>query len=385
MALLPGTMAIPYGSDLADEVDLNDMDSDQQFWWQATGPSLSRLLALSGYTEKDQRSHLQWYRRFITAALGPRPIPGTKPLFQPCPVFDGSACELSINFKERSPERVVRFTIEATSSEAGTNADPFNQEETPKLLRSMVGHIDSLDLYQFNIFVEKFFFAPEDAAVLLPRVPQGTPLSQVWLAFDLLRGGDILTKVYFMPILKWIETGVSTKDLVYDAARKCNKYGSYERPIQLLDGFLCERDVSPVVEMVAIDCIDSPDARIKVYLRTGANTLAEAKHLFTLGGRLSGELVDQGLEALSKLWPLLFRLQEGASLENIEVFPAGSYCGCAVEMRTDFDEPETKLHIPVRKIQGTDAQLCESLSNWFRMCGHGEFSARYKGDLEMVL
>ncbi|KAK4201189.1 aromatic prenyltransferase [Triangularia verruculosa] len=375
-------MAIFHSSGLADEADFDSLD--QRFWWQATGPSLSRLLALSGYTDKDQQSHIHWYHQFITAALGPRPIAGTKLLFQPCPVFDGSACELSINFKERSPERTVRFTIEATGHEAGTNADPFNQDESTRLLQSMVGNVGGLDLHQFNIFAEKLFFSPEDAAALLPHVPQGTPLSQVWLAFDLLRGGDIMAKVYFMPILKWIETGIPTKDLVFDAARRCDKHGSYERPIQLLDDFLCEGVAPPVVEMVAIDCINSLDARIKVYLRTDANTLGKARHLLTLGGRLSGELVEQGLEALSELWPVLFCLPEGTDIDNIEVFPAGSYCGCAVEMKPDREEPETKLHIPVRKIQGTDAQLCESLSKWFKQRGHTEFSAKYKENLENV-
>ena len=195
-----------------------------------------------------------------------------------------------------------------------------------------------------------------------------------------------MAKAYFMPILKWLEIGTATKDLVFAAVRACDRRGSYDAPVRLLDGFLVESGGTFVVEMVAIDCVDSPDARIKVYLRTGVNTLARAKHVLTLGGRLSGATMEEGLAALSDLWPILFRPGEGADAETAEIFPAGSYCGCAVEMKVGREEPETKLHIPVRKMMGaTDAQICESLAAWFQKRGHSGFSATYKKDLEYVL
>jgi DMATS type aromatic prenyltransferase len=358
---------------------------DATFWWQTTGLPLGRLLTVSDYSEQDQQSHLTWYRRFIAPALGPRPIHGVQPRFQPCPVYDGSPCELSTNFKERSPDRTVRFTIEATGHKSGTPADPFNQDETTRLLRSMVDYVPGLDLHQFDIFSQALFFSPEAAGALLPRVPKGTPLSQVWLAFDLHRGGTILAKVYFMPILKWIDSGTPTKDLVFAAARACIRHGSYDEPVRLLDDFLGQEAGTFVVEMVAIDCVDSPDARIKAYLRTNVNTLGRAKHVLTLGGRLTGAAVTKGLTALSELWPILFRLGSAADAESAEIFPEGSYCGCAVEMRVGREDPETKLHIPVRKIAGTDAQICESLASWFQKRGHGKFAMAYKDDLARVL
>lgn len=370
--------------------ELGFANEDQEFWWRATAPSLGQLLASCQYSDEEQRSHLRWYRRFIIPALGPRPIPGKKPLFQPCPVFDGSACELSINFKERSRARTVRFTIEATGYEAGTAKDPFNQDASTHLLWTMVDNVPGMDLRHFDIFADEFFLPSEAAATAVSRLPAGTPLSQIWLAFDLLRGGKILAKVYFMPILKWALTGApTTKDLVFATARRCSgKHGAYDAPIDLLDGYLesFPRGRGPTAEMVAIDCVDSPDSRIKVYLRTGANTLARAKDLLSLGGRLSGERsVQAGLEALTELWPMLFRLGPDKDVDNVEVFPAGSYCGCAIESKPGQTLPETKLHIPVRKIQGTDAQICESLTAWFRRRGHGEFAAAYKTDLETAL
>jgi DMATS type aromatic prenyltransferase len=362
-------------------------NEDQEFWWRATAVSLGRLLANCRYSEEGQVTHLRWYHRFIIEALGPRPIPGVKPRFQPCPVFDGSACELSVNWKESTPERTVRFTIEATGFDAGTEADPFNQDETKVLLRKMARETPDIDLRRFDYFASKLFLSSQEAKTVVRKIPPGTPLSQVWVAFDLL-DGKIMPKVYFMPVLKWISTDIPSKTLVLDLARGCNgAYGNFDASVDILNSYLNSfppRE-APVVEMVAIDCIDSPKSRIKIYLRTSVNTLARAKRAFTLGGRLSGDVIDEGLQALASLWPILFRLPSDHDVEDVEVFRDGSYCGNAIEMKPGHAEPEVKIHIPVSKIPGTDAQICESLSAWFRLRGHDQFAADYQKDLAAAL
>ena len=371
---------VPYDT-LSQSFEL--LNEDEKFWWRATAPSLGQLLASSQYSREDQLTHLRWYRQFIIPALGPHP---SKAHFQPCPVFDGSACEHSMNWKEFETARTIRFTIEATGFQAGTATDPFNQEQTKDLLRNMAKEIPDIDLKQFEIFVDEFFLPKEVANSLKAKLPTGTPLSQAWVAFDLL-AGKVLPKVYFMPILKWMHTGIPSSTLVFGAAEKCNRIDvTYNDSIKFVKDYLesFTPGQGPVVEMVAIDCIDSPSSRIKVYLRTGVTTLAKAKDQFSLGGRLSGHSINEGLEALSELWPILFRL-EGDDINNIEVLPEGSYCGCAIEMKLGQAEPETKLHIPVRKIEGTDAQLCDSLSTWFRSRGHEELAERYKSDLSAAL
>jgi hypothetical protein len=62
---------------------------DQKFWWRAIAPSLGSLLASCRYSEDDQLAHLRWFHRFIIPALGPRPIPGQTPLFEPSPYVMG--------------------------------------------------------------------------------------------------------------------------------------------------------------------------------------------------------------------------------------------------------------------------------------------------------
>ena len=134
--------------------------------------------------------------------------------------------------------------------------------------------------------------------------------------------------------------------------------------------------------MVAIDCIDSPQSRIKVYLRTAVDTLSRAKTAFSLGGRLKGETIDKGLEALEELWSLLFDLEENKDVAELKILPAGSYCGKAIEMKPGAKQPEVKLHIPIRKREVNDIQIAESLCSWFRRRGHADFASRYVADLE---
>lgn len=238
------------------------------------------------------------------------------------------------------------------------------------LLRALAEEDASVSLKRFELFAERLFIKKEDALELAVRIPSGTPRSQVWMAFDLLRDGGVMAKVYFMPVLKMIQSGVETKTLVFEAARACEEYGSFDQSIRVLEGYFGDfgEGLGPVVEMVG----------------TSVDTLAKAKKAFSLGGRLKGEEIVEGIKALEELWPILFRI-DASEAEEATIFPPGSYCGNAIEMKPGAAFPEVKLHIPVRKIEGTDAQLCESLSKWFARRGHGEFAASYKKELQAAL
>ncbi|KAK0710368.1 tryptophan dimethylallyltransferase-domain-containing protein [Apiosordaria backusii] len=207
-----------------------------------------------------------------------------------------------------------------------------------------------------------------------------------------------MAKVYFMPFLKWLHTSASsisptiaTKDIVFDIARQCNgPYGSYDHPIALLDLYLCSfasGQFQPMVEMVAIDCVDSPGARIKCYLRTGVTTLQQAREAMTLGGRIKNGDTDATLELLGELWGVLFRSKVGSheEIETKSVLVEGAYCHLAVEMKAgDPGSVETKLHIPVNKVADgglSDEVICAGLGEWFAKRGHGEFDGGYRKEL----
>lgn len=362
------------------EIEL--LGEDQVFWWNATAHSLGSLLRTSHYSEDAQISYLRWFYQWIIPALGPRPVRG-RPQHESCLVFDGSICEYSINWKEKQPHQTVRLTIEPTGFEAGTTADPFNQQATKNILIQMAKDIPGIDLRQFEHLASEIFLPNEAAVSLLPTLPVSIPRSRAWAAFD-LDHGKTMVKAYFIPLLKSIQTGVKTKTLVFDAITT----PLHKRSIAQINGYLesFPAEQEPSVSLVAIDCTYSPDARVKVYLQTTVNTLAKAKSMFTLGGRLSGPIIEAGQKALSELWCHIFTLSTEDS-EDKEVLTDSPYCGFAFEMKVARGDSmlEPKIYIPLWRLGKTDSQLCEKLSSWFKIHGHDDFAARYKQDLVSAL
>ncbi|GAB1316444.1 hypothetical protein MFIFM68171_06654 [Madurella fahalii] len=120
-------------------------------------------------------------------------------------------------------------------------------------------------------------------------------------------------------------------------------------PLDLFESYMqsfTDKSIAPKVEMIAIDCVDSPASRIKMYLRTSVTTLAGARDTYTLRDRLDGETVEAGLDAMGQLWRILFRLDALGDIDDVDVLPAGSYCGFAVEMKPGRARPKVKMHIP---------------------------------------
>ncbi|KAK5652926.1 hypothetical protein OQA88_9405 [Cercophora sp. LCS_1] len=254
---------------------------DTTFWTLHTLPALRSLLFQTSYPPSTIASHLALLQSHIIPSLGP-----SHPRhFRPCPVYDGSPFEPSLNHTDRLPS-TIRFTIEAVGPNAGLPSDPFNQDATIALLRSLPFE---LDLTLFNALSSVLFFTPEEAAAQVTAIPDGTPKSQAWIAFDLLRDGGVLVKVYLMPVLKMLATGRGSEELAFEGI---GDVGGYERGVSILGEFLRRDGAKEVVEMVGVDCVRA--GRVKAYLRTGVRTLEAAREVLTLGGRVEA----RGLEEL---------------------------------------------------------------------------------------
>lgn len=368
-------------------------NEDQEFWWKATAPPLADLLHKSGYSPAQLEFHLTWYRRFIPASLGPRPVPGKKLAYLAGPPWDGSPMEPSINWKEKSRSgRLIRFTIGPSSDRAGTDADPFGQAEPDRLLRSMADFIPGLSLKNYEVLVENLFIKKQDQAALLARIPAYTPRVQAWLAWDCRPAGP-MAKVYFLPYLKMLETGRHSNDFLADIVEQCSSkediYGSYEESYGIfrdyLDSFADTPRLLPQTQFFGIDCTNGPESRIKTYASTRANTLREAKKLWTLGGRAIGPDTDDGLQALTEMWPIFFGLDSLEGMDDRVVFPDGYGVLACIELKPGPGVPEVKLHWPLDVFNLTDSEISARLSAWFRHRGHGEFADKYSSDLEESL
>jgi DMATS type aromatic prenyltransferase len=213
-------------------------------------------------------------------ALGPRPI-DDKPYYAPSWLtYDGSYLEYSLNWKEKKRDQTIRFSLEPSSREAGTAADPLQQMAAKDLLNSMAKHVPGIDLERFNLFHTETCVPSEAADEIKAKNPAGAPLSSFWVAFHLARDGGIVTKAYFIPHMRSVLTGIPTKTITFGAIRKCNRpVRSYDSSITVLDDYLetFPAGKAPQVVMLGNDCfVDSPSCRNKVYVYAAVGKLAHA-------------------------------------------------------------------------------------------------------------
>ncbi|RWA08746.1 hypothetical protein EKO27_g6370 [Xylaria grammica] len=369
--------------------------ADQAFWWGALAHPLATLLRTSQYSQLDQLYYLRWFHKWVTPALGPRPIDG-KPHYGAWLTYDGSCLEYSLNWKEKKPGQTVRFTIEPSSKDAGTAADPLKQLAAREFLTAMAKDVPGIDMKRFDLFHSEICVPDDRANEVQIKNPVGGPLTLVWVAFDLERG-RIVAKAYFLPHMKAVLTGIPTKTIVFDAIRKCNGLGgSYDGSITALNDYLesFPLDKAPQVVLLSNDCVaDSPACRNKVYVHASVGTLAHAKSMFHLGGRLSGETIAAGLRSVHDLWCHLFNLDStDPDSENVVALADGRLFLCVYEMRPTKGgdvsggvDMEVKLHIPGWRLGKSDTEMSEMMRSWFRSHGDREFAARYEPDLASAL
>ncbi|ORY71068.1 aromatic prenyltransferase [Pseudomassariella vexata] len=365
---------------------------DRNFWWGALAEPLATLLQTSQYAYDVQLKYLRWFHKWIPAALGPRPISG-KPFYGSWLTYDRSALEYSLNWKEKSPFQTVRFTLEPMSKKAGTSADRLNQTGAKEFFTAVAMDIPSLDLERFNHFLAATHVPDEAVDKAVAKHPPGFPRSRVWVAFDLERSGGIVAKAYFLPHWRSLYTEVSTRTIVFDAIRKCNgPSGSYESSIAALNEHLdaFPPGETPEIVLLSNDCVADARSRIKVYVHSEADTLAKARHMFHLGGRLKGSAMVAGLKAVDDFWHHLFGLSRSDPDADDKVVLSGHKCLLVYEMRPTSQEGaaaevspdiEVKLHIPTWELGKTDTEIGALMSSWFQANGHPELAARYQPDL----
>ncbi|GAP88223.2 putative 7-dimethylallyltryptophan synthase [Rosellinia necatrix] len=371
---------------------------DREFWWSALADPLATLLQNREYPHDVQLQYLRWFQKWIPAALGPRPISG-QPFYGSWLTYDRSAVEYSINWKEKSPRQTVRFTLEPTSSKSGTPADPLNQLGAQEFLTGIAPDVPGLDLARFNDFLAATYIPDEGVEAAAAKHPAGFPRSRVWVAFDLDRAGRAVAKAYFLPHWRALHTGIPARQIVSDAILACSgPLGSYETSVAALNDYLDTTSfapgAAPEIALLSNDCVVADAAsRIKVYVRSEADTLAKARDMFHLGGRLRGPVVAECLAAIRDFWYHLFGLDSADPGADDKVVLGGHGCVLVYEMRPTplpladgataavAPDIEVKLHIPVWELGKTDAEIGELMAAWFHAHGHPELAASYQSDL----
>lgn len=377
-----------------DTVHQNVVGDNEGFWWNALSRPFSSLLETSKYSSEDQSYYLQWFREHILPGLGPRPVDG-KSHYPAWLTHDGSRLEFSLNWKEKKPTQTIRFSMEPVSDLAGSPQDPLNQRAADDFLTKLAASIPGSDLTRFHAFRAATRVPDESADEVRSKNFPGAPLASAWLAFDLERNSSIVAKAYYLPNLKSALTGIPSRTIVFDAIRGCNgPSGSYDSGLTLLNDYLDSfaAESAPQVALLSNDCVpDSPSSRLKVYTFGSANTLAHAKDMISLGGRLSGTASEESVRAADSLWHHLFGLDAtDPSSEERVVLPEMARFICVYEIRPtqnpdDAADIEVKLHMPGWHMGRTDTELSDLLSAWFKKHGSNDFAERYQRDMELAL
>ncbi|KAJ5005694.1 4-O-dimethylallyl-L-tyrosine synthase [Colletotrichum sp. SAR 10_99] len=209
---------------------------------------------------------------------------------------------------------------------------------------------------------------------------QSTPTT--FSAFDLEDDGSTTVKSYFIPTVKAYSLGISNLDLVEQAIQSLPSLGPEYSSTTLMgqlsllkDFILCHHPTEqPVVEIVAIDCVNPTDSRVKIYIRSRNTTFSSMIDVVSLGGRLPF-LTDNVMSSLKELWVAVF----GSGAEDdvgalsrplLTIDHRTSGILYYLELKFGAPLPKPKVYLPARHYARDDEQIARGLSGFLQRRGN---------------
>ncbi|KAK8076003.1 hypothetical protein PG994_003275 [Apiospora phragmitis] len=423
---------------------------EYNFWWQLTGRHLAVLLDAAGYPIERQYEALMFHYNWAIPYMGPAPgangvIPGKwKSLLQ----ADGTPMEYSWKWNSsRAGDRPeIRYAMEPIGPYTGTGLDPLNQQATRELLHRLDQAIPSMNLQWSNHFFAMLF--DHDVAKLAAEGRAGADLStSTGFGIDFGAAGPAIKTYFqgrklgqtgFMPLEDWVSAikPLLTQDVAVavavagsknDSSCSSSNGGHGEGSLGALLHFIASHPEGAPLNpfSLAVDCVQPEKSRMKLYMNTPRTSFASVRDIMTLGGRITGEVVDSQLRALRELIRAVLGLPEDFSDEAEteqtyfkESLSAATASAPVVNGHTStngngvdgkkkdsspptppphnpgfvyfFDVsdgrplPEIKLNIPLRSYGHNDLRSARGLVDWMQARGRGAFGDRYLETLERL-
>ncbi|TFY54389.1 hypothetical protein EVJ58_g8892 [Rhodofomes roseus] len=206
--------------------------------------------------------------------------------------------------------------------------------------------------------------------------------SQYFVAFELL-GSVPSMKAYFLPETVASVTGKSKLELItktvdqlaLDAPGLTTAWTNTCSFFKSLPP-----DLTPSLEIAAVDCVPSHKNRFKIYVRTPKVTLTNIKRFMTLGGIHQTATVGHALEQITMFWRILFGDLPEDSEPNVDEARLRHLTGGLLfyfELRGDYPYPHPKVYIPVRHLCRDDAQVIEAMVSLYQAIGNSEAARQY--------
>ena len=352
--------------------------SDFQYWWRTTGIPFAILLEKSGYSMDAQCQHLLFYYCCVVPELGAGPDSEGMPKNWRSFMTDNfSPIELSWEWGCQGNSPTVRFSIEPIGPQAGTSADPLNQNATSRLVRQFQPLLADCDLSLFEHFSNELLsynYTSEDLAT------QGHK-SRTFLAFELGKEG-VMLKAYFLPSFKAAELKQPVWKTIVQSIEDLPSYSpSAFSALSTIQTYLDTSRQGPSIaaELFAIDCVEPTQSRLKIYVRSRETNFDSVKDVMTLGGKFNDTETSQGLQELEKLWRLVLALPEGFSsseeLRQRDHRTAGILY--YFDIKQGCASPGVKVYIPVRHYGKTDMAVAEGIASYAESRGQGQPASRY--------
>ncbi|KAI8285841.1 4-O-dimethylallyl-L-tyrosine synthase [Colletotrichum sp. SAR11_57] len=318
-------------------------DTHVQAWDREVGETLSAMMTMTGYDDRAKAVHLGFFGAAVSDSLGPYPSVRT-PRWESFMTDDQTPVELSWAWSDEQSTPTVRYSVEPIGWTAGS--------------------------------------ANEQAAASLHFLRnEAVSSSQTFSAFDLEDDGSTTVKSYFIPTVKPSSLGISNLDLVEQAIQTLQPLGPECSSTTLMGQFsllkdfiLCHTPMQqPVVEIVAIDCVNPADSRVKIYIRSKNTTFSSMINVMSLGGRLPF-LTDTVMYSLKELWVAVFG--SGAEddvgalsrpLPTIDHRTSGILY--YLELKPGAPLPKPKVYLPVRHYARDDEQIARGLSGFLERRG----------------
>ena len=367
--------------------------SDDDYWWQLTGPHIATMFTEAGYSIHETYEALIFYFHVIVPRLGPQPSPSGVLKWKSLLTVDGTPIEYSWKWNLAGGAPDVRYTMEPIGAHPGTVLDPLNQDSTKELLYQMSLRVSNLDLTWFYHFANVFFDAEKEKYVTKKA---GMLTSTLAVAFEFLKQG-LSVKTYFgpkkvgqmdgpPPLNVWLDAvrGVAPKS---EAIAEVSSFCKTDPEGSLLQPF-----------MLAIDCVDPSKSRIKLYVQTRNTSFNSVRTIITMGGKIRG--LEKGLEELQDLVKLALGLEKGF-LSSAELPASKDYSPSALDnFAVDqhliegymyyFDIapgsplPDIKFYLPTRRYGKNDLSIAQGLTQWLKARGRGQFTENYMRVLESL-
>lgn len=322
-------------------------NAHQKAWWGKTGRLLNKVLAAAHYSPARQYEALLFYSQTLVPRLGPYPHS-----FRSAITRSGLPVEFSVNYQQRgATQPVVRIGFEPVAEGSGTSSDPFNQHPIADMLDRLADlNPAGFDGHLFHHFLKAHTLAPSELKSIDPQsMPGSISMSQAAFGFD-LRPDAISVKGYTFPGLKTQATGRGFGTIITASLEPLMASLGPFPAFNLVDAYLTETDGYSRFAFWSFDCTDMKAARLKLYSAHSSVVWSKVEEIWTLGGRVTTPLVQQGLDYLRQLWQFT-----GIS-EGDRAFTGGFDDGTDTtptpmvwnyEMRAGEGVPLTKFYFPV--------------------------------------